>query len=98
MESSFLFSYLWQFWFAGPVFKIFNRAFVLEHEKEQTDNLKSRVANAVTPTAVHVGYRTLSTEEIGQYLITMPFLLTRLGFGDADIYSAGGDGNVIHCL
>ena len=31
LNASFLFSYLWQFWFAGPVFKIFNRAFVLEH-------------------------------------------------------------------
>lgn len=56
-------------------------AFILEKGDAGNNemHLKARAEKGVIPTAVHAGYRTLSTEEIGQYLLAMPKIRTLLG-------------------
>ena len=61
-------------------------AFILE-KGDAGDNemhLKARAEKGVVPIAVHAGYRTLSIEEIAQYVAVMPKLRTLLGLDGAD--------------
>lgn len=56
-------------------------AFILEKGDAGNNemHLKARAEKGVIPVAVHAGYRTLSTEEIGQYLVVMPVMRELLG-------------------
>jgi 5-methylthioribose kinase len=58
-------------------------AFILEKGDAGNNemHLKDRAEKGVVPVAVHAGYRTLSTEEIGKYLVAMPLMRARLGLG-----------------
>lgn len=56
-------------------------AFILEKgvSGDNEMHLRGRAEKGVVPVAVHAGYRTLSTVEIGKYLVAMPLMRNRLG-------------------
>ena len=60
------------------------QAFILEKGEEGNNEmrLKDRAERGVLPVNVHVGYRTLSTKEIGKYLFAMPRMRQLLGISD----------------
>jgi 5-methylthioribose kinase len=73
-------------------------AFILEKGDAGNNemHLKDRAEKGVVPVAVHAGYRTLSTAEIGQYLVAMPAMRRRLGL--ASDMSAAEEGHFLSQL